>query len=60
MRPTATWAEPTVRYESHLWKLLTTTLHELERLQALRVGRGVVPPLAVDVTVSGPELGAGG
>ncbi len=44
--------ERVVRYESHLGKQLSTTLHELERLQALRAGRAVAPPVAVDVTVT--------
>ena len=59
MLPRADRGDLMIRYESHLQKLLTTTLHELERLQALRVGRAVVPPIAVDVTVTGPALTAG-
>ena len=54
--PRADKGDLMIRYESHLQKLLTTTLHELERLQALRAGRAVVPPLAVDVTVIGPDI----
>lgn len=39
------------RYEVHLNKQLTLTMHLLERLQTLRAGAPVVPPLALDVTV---------
>ena len=46
-----------IRYEAHLQKQLAPTLNELERLQALRAGRAVVPPLAVDVTVTGAGEG---
>jgi hypothetical protein len=38
-----------LRYEGHLSRQLFQTLHELERLQAGRAGRPVVPPPAVDV-----------
>lgn len=41
-----------IRYESHLHKLLTSTLHELERLQANRAGKDVPLPIAVDVAVN--------
>jgi hypothetical protein len=40
-----------MRYESHLNKQLTQTLHQLERLQALRSGNPPAPPAALDVTV---------
>lgn len=42
------------RYESHLERSLLKTLHEIERLQAVRKGRDVPPPVAVDVTVDAP------
>lgn len=40
-----------MRYESHLGRQLTQTLHLLERLQAARSGNPPCPPAAVDVTV---------
>ncbi len=49
--PPAGRDERVIRYESYLHKLLTSTLHELERLQANRVGKGVPPPVVVDVAV---------
>jgi hypothetical protein len=51
-----------IRYESHLSRLLTQTLHELERIQANRAGRPVPPPVAVDVAVEVAHTleGAGG
>jgi hypothetical protein len=39
------------RYESHLERSLYKTMHEIERLQAVRAGRPMPPPMAVDVTV---------
>lgn len=44
--------ERIAKYERHLHNLLTSTLHELERLQARRAGELVVPPVVPDVTVS--------
>lgn len=49
--------ERVIRYESHLGKQLSTTLHELERLQALRAGRAVSPPVAVEATVNTDPAG---
>jgi hypothetical protein len=40
------------RYESHIERGLYRALHELQRLQAVRVGL-IAPPLAVDVTLAG-------
>ena len=40
-----------VKYEGHLQRQLTQTLHELERRQALRSDCPPHPPAAVDVTV---------
>ena len=40
------------RYETALERGLTSALHELQRLQALRAGRQVFPPVAVDLNVS--------
>jgi len=37
-------ADRIVKYEKHLHAQLTSTLHELERLQARRVGMCVPPP----------------
>jgi hypothetical protein len=39
------------RYESHLSRQMLQALHELQRLQATRVGKPVPPPAALDVTV---------
>jgi len=43
--------ERIAKYERHLHNLLTSTLHELERLQARRSGDAVVPPVVADVSV---------
>jgi hypothetical protein len=44
--------ERIAKYERHLHNLLTSTLHELERLQARREGEAVPPPAVADVTVT--------
>ena len=44
--------ERIAKYERHLHNLLTSTLHELERLQARREGQSVPPPAVADVTVT--------
>jgi hypothetical protein len=44
--------ERIAKYERHLHSLLTSTLHELERLQARREGQSVPPPAVADVNVS--------
>jgi hypothetical protein len=45
-----------MRYESHLSRLLHRDLHELQRLQAMRLGQPVAVPIAIDVDVtSGQE-----
>jgi hypothetical protein len=51
-------AERVMKYERHLHGQLTSTLHELERLQARRGGAAIVPPVVADVhlTVT-PGLG---
>lgn len=46
------------RYEISIERSLHKTLHELERHQALRQGKDVPVPLAVDIDVSGVEPGA--
>src|SRR5262249_32008077 len=46
------------KYERHLHSLLTSTLHELERLQARREGEAVTPPAVADLNVR-VELGNG-
>ena len=43
------------RYEAHLERCLYRALHELQRLQAMRVGL-ISPPIAVDVNVTGRGL----
>ncbi len=40
------------RYEAHIDRTLYKALHELQRLQAARLGRKVSVPLAIDVDVS--------
>ncbi len=56
--PTDGRDERIAKYERHLHALLTSTLHELERLQARREGQSVPPPAVADVTVTvGPETG---
>ena len=42
------------RYEAHLSRQLNQALHELQRLQAARVGAPVSLPAALDVSLSGP------
>ena len=54
--PDAESMEKVMRYESHLAKQLTQTLHLLERLQAARAGNTVLPPAALDVTVDAGGL----
>ncbi len=44
--------ERIAKYERHLHSLLTSTLHELERLQARREGDSVPPPIVADVNVT--------
>jgi hypothetical protein len=44
--------ERVVKYERHLHNLLTSTLHELERLQARREGELIPPPAVADVNVT--------
>ena len=44
--------ERIAKYERHLHSLLTSTLHELERLQARREGEPVPPPAVADVNVT--------
>ncbi|WP_162669651.1 hypothetical protein [Gemmata massiliana] len=43
--------ERIAKYERHLHGLLTSTLRELERLQARREGANVPPPVAAEVSV---------
>jgi hypothetical protein len=44
--------ERIAKYERHLHNLLTSTLHELERLQARREGEAVPPPAVADLNVT--------
>jgi hypothetical protein len=46
------------RYEATLERSFYRALHELERLQAARLGQAVPLPEAVDVSVSGSEEAA--
>ena len=45
-------AERVMKYEKHLHGMLTSTLHELERMQVRRGGGMVVPPAVADVQVT--------
>ena len=53
--PDAAALDRMVRYEAHLNKQLVQTLHLLERLQATRAGNQLLPPIALDVTIDGPD-----
>lgn len=46
-----------LRYETTMERAFLRTLHELQRLQAVRAGGSVPPPLTVDVNVSGAPGG---
>lgn len=50
--PNADARERVIRYEAHTERSLYRALHELERRQAQRHGAPVIPPVAVDVTVT--------
>src|SRR5262249_32908862 len=39
------------RYEAHLTRQMNLALHELQRLQAARVGQAVPAPATLDVTI---------
>jgi hypothetical protein len=43
------------RYEAGIERALYRALHELQRLQAMRAGKPVLPPVAVDIDVAGSE-----
>jgi hypothetical protein len=49
--PSSDVLDKVTRYESHLNRQLTQTLHTLERLQAIRAGNPPAPPAALDVTI---------
>ncbi|MBP3956748.1 hypothetical protein J8F10_15860 [Gemmata sp. G18] len=51
MLPTDGRDERISKYERHVHGLLTSTLHELERLQARREGDPVPPPVVTDMNV---------
>ena len=44
------------RYEAHIDRTLYKALHELQRLQAARLGHKVLAPLAIDVDVSKSDV----
>ena len=44
-----------VRYESSIERGIFKALHELQRLQSARNGENVLPPIALDVDVSGEK-----
>lgn len=45
------------RYESILEKAFYKALHELQRLQAMRLGHAVNLPIAIDVDVKEEDIG---
>ena len=50
-----------MRYEAHLSRQFHRDLHELQRLQAMRLGHPVTVPMAIDVDlISGPKAEPGG
>src|SRR5688572_9638846 len=51
--PDANTLQKITRYEAHLSRQLLQALHELQRLQAVRGGRAVPLPAALDVVVDG-------
>lgn len=44
-----------IRYEASIERGIYKALHELQRLQAIRNGESVPPPVAIDVTLSGDQ-----
>jgi hypothetical protein len=50
--PNADTSEKIIKYEGHLHRLLERTLHEIQRLQAMRLRGTAAAPAAVDVTIS--------
>ena len=44
------------RYEAHIDRTLYKALHELQRLQAARLGHKVAAPLAIDIDVSKSDV----
>jgi hypothetical protein len=46
------------RYEAHLERLLHRAMHELQRRQAARTGRPVMPPVAIDIDLPPGQEGA--
>jgi hypothetical protein len=54
MVPRDEYEDRSLLYERRLSSMLIRDLHELQRLQALRAGRLVPPPVAVDVELSLP------
>jgi len=55
--PEANTLQKITRYEAHLSRQLLQTLHELQRLQALRSGQPLPLPAALDVVVEGASGG---
>ena len=53
MLPDVNTLQKITRYEAHLSRQLLQALHELQRLQAVRGGRAVSLPAALDVVVDG-------
>lgn len=44
------------RYEAHIDRTLYKALHELQRLQAVRLGQKVAAPIAIDIDVSESDV----
>jgi hypothetical protein len=54
--PEETLLERIQRYESHLFKHFFQTLHELQRIQASRLGASIPVPTIVDVNISNQSI----
>jgi hypothetical protein len=57
MIPSDAESQKIQRYEAHLERSLYKALHELQRMQSVRRGQPVPPPVALDVDVSTPAEG---
>ncbi len=44
-----------IRYESNLERMFYRALHELQRLQGVRLGQSVMMRIAIDLTMEGPK-----
>jgi hypothetical protein len=53
--PTAEQSDRVLKYENHIQRQLMQTLHQLERMRAMRSDHPPQPPVAVDIVVHGAE-----